>query len=107
MGTNDFAKLLNDMSIPRSFIGNTALHAALDKVKNRSFNQSVKNFEVSNKSGLNDKKQSEKTVRNDSTFYNFESFLPGTSTSSTPKSVKKDKANNSAQNGFGWISLDI
>ena len=107
LSTNDFAKLLNDMSVPRSFIGNTALHAALDKIKNRSFNQSGKNLTASNKSTVNDKKQSEKTLRNDSTFDNFQSFLPGTSAASTPKSVKKNKANNSVQNGLGWLSLNI
>lgn len=91
MNKDAFIQLLNDLSIPREFIGNHELQEAVDK--NRNKNHKKNSF-----------RQTDKTLKNDTTIDNFESVLNDTSKVSTPKSVKNTSK---TQNGRGWLSLNI
>ena len=89
MDTDTFVQLLDDMGMPREFIGNVELHRALKGKNKHSFRGSEK---------------SNNTLTKDSTFESYQSFLEGSSLGSTPKSTKKVTH---PQKGSGWLSLNI
>ena len=94
LGREAFADVLNEMGVPREFIGNIDLIKAINKQKTTS------------KTSFN-RSSNEKTVRKeyDTTAENFQSFADGSfSKASTPKSSKKRSHN---QTGSGWLTLNI
>lgn len=120
VGRNTFVNILNELGVPREFIGNTDLVKALNKSATSS-NRSLDKRTLGDKSVtsinrvLDDTTLSDKSSPSgnqaldnrmsgdDSTLENFQSFLNAEESSkiSTPKSLKK------SQKGSGWLSLDI
>lgn len=103
VGRNTFVNILNELGVPREFIGNTDLVKALNK-STTSSNRSLDNRTLGDKSSTSSNQTlANRTLGDDSTLENFQSFLNSEESSkiSTPKSVKK------SQKGSGWLSLDI
>ena len=88
IGGETFAQTLNEIGVPREYIGNSDLLKAMNKASKDTFNKS----------------KNDTTLKNNSSFSNFHSFAEGTTSVSTPKSSRKKKKN---QSGFGWHALGI